>query len=195
MKRRWYEKYRWFFTSSGKLVIGGKSAEQNEELINKYLEKDCIVMHTAAPGSPFAIVKFSKDKINAKDLEEAAIFTASFSRAWREGKKKAEVHIFKEEQIIKEKGQKTGTFTVLGRVEKVNAEVKLALGFQKNRLRAVPIRILKNPIATLMPGRISKEKATEMIYEKLKRYGFELKKEEILNALPTGNFKINFRKS
>ena len=28
-----YKKYRWFVTSSDKLVVGGKSAEQNEELV------------------------------------------------------------------------------------------------------------------------------------------------------------------
>ena len=28
-----YEKYRWFFTSSDKLVIGGKSSKQNEEIM------------------------------------------------------------------------------------------------------------------------------------------------------------------
>ena len=28
-----YKKFRWFFTSSGLLVVGGKSAEQNEAVV------------------------------------------------------------------------------------------------------------------------------------------------------------------
>ncbi len=37
-KREWYEKFNWFFTSSGLLAVGGRSADQNEELYAKHLE-------------------------------------------------------------------------------------------------------------------------------------------------------------
>ena len=42
-----YKKYRWFITSSNKLVVGGKSAEQNEFLIRHFVDQKCkyIVMH------------------------------------------------------------------------------------------------------------------------------------------------------
>ena len=42
-----YQKYKWFFTSSGKLVVGGKSSEQNDELLRKLnaSNKDFIVMN------------------------------------------------------------------------------------------------------------------------------------------------------
>lgn len=30
-----YLKYRWFFNSSGKLVVGGKNAAQNDELLSR----------------------------------------------------------------------------------------------------------------------------------------------------------------
>ena len=132
-KREWHEKFRWFFTSSGKLVIGGKSAEQNEEVIKKHLDKNDLVMHTYMPGSPFAVIKAGEEKVQESDIKETAIFTASFSRAWREGKKNVEVHIFKPEQIVKEKRSKKGSFTVLGEIQNVKAELKLALTFQNNK--------------------------------------------------------------
>ena len=44
--------FRKFITSSGKLVLGGKSAENNEQLI-KQAEAGEVVLHTKAPGSPF----------------------------------------------------------------------------------------------------------------------------------------------
>ena len=38
-----YQKFRWFYTSSGILVIGGKSAEQNEEIIKQAKDDDLIL--------------------------------------------------------------------------------------------------------------------------------------------------------
>ena len=33
-----YKKYRWFYTSEDTLVVGGKSAEQNDKLLREILE-------------------------------------------------------------------------------------------------------------------------------------------------------------
>ena len=35
----WYEKFRWFFTSDGKLVIGGRDATTNEIVIKKHIDR------------------------------------------------------------------------------------------------------------------------------------------------------------
>ena len=32
-EREWYERFYWCFTSGGQLVIGGRSAQQNEEVV------------------------------------------------------------------------------------------------------------------------------------------------------------------
>src|SRR3989344_1597848 len=111
-----YEKYRWFLTSNNALVVGGKNAEQNEELVKKLIKDypKYVVMHTREPGSPFSIILSSNP--SEKDLEETAIFTGCFSRAWREKKKKTNVDIFLIEQMIKDKKMKTGTFGVVGGV-------------------------------------------------------------------------------
>lgn len=189
--REWYEKYRWFFTSSGKLVIGGKSAEQNEEVVKNHIQQHDTVMHTAQAGSPFAIIKAGDaEKITADDVHEAAVFCASFSRAWKQGKKQAEIHIFKPEQIVKEKNQKIGTFTVLGKVQKAIAELKLALTIQKGRLRAVPVDAAEEIFCILKPGKTGKEKTAEIIAKILQKENLKFKKEEILNALPSGKFRI-----
>ena len=101
-KKQWYEKYRWFYTSNNHLVIGGKSAETNEELIKLHKKfPKYIVMHTKTPGSPFSII--ISDKFTEKDLEETAVFTGCFSRAWKEGKKSILIDIFLMEQIVKNK--------------------------------------------------------------------------------------------
>jgi len=180
-----YEKYRWFFTSSGNLVIGGKSAEQNEELVLKMIKQavDYVVMHTKTPGSPFSFIIAPRDKVKTKDLEECAVFTGCFSRAWRENKKGAMVDIFSSLQINKKKNMKTGTFGVAGDVIRKEVELKLYFTKQKNKIRAVP-QLNKNALC-IIPGNIPKEKIAEELMEKLKAG-----KDEILNALPTGGFEI-----
>src|SRR3989344_4927218 len=92
-----YLKYRWFYTSSGKLVVGGKNAEQNEQLIRKLKEQknDLLALHTTEPGSPFSFILAEVNKISEEDIKEGAIFTACFSQAWKAKKKSASVDIFK----------------------------------------------------------------------------------------------------
>jgi len=206
-----YEKFRSFFTSNGSLVIAGKNAEQNEEVIEDYIDKDNIILHTKEPGSPFCIIKIvtnkEKDKISAQDIKEAAIFCACFSQQWKKKAKEVEVHAFKPEQIFKEKKQKTGTFTVLGKVQK--AKVKLQLGIainpaikniEKNRknvneLMAVPIETLKKqkikPLIILKPGKIEKKDAALKIQLLLvKKYKIGVSLDNILRIIPAGGFSI-----
>jgi len=182
-----YEKYRWFYTSERKLVIGGKNAEQNESIVKELIEskKDYVVMHTKSPGSPFAIIK--SENPSAKDLEETAIFTASFSRAWKLGAKKAVIDIFKSKQIYKKEEMKTGTFGVSQPIERQVVELKLYLTTQRGKLRAVPYT--KKDSITIIPGKVPKERFAEQISVKM-----EVPYEEALNALPTGNFDFHSSK-
>lgn len=108
-----YKKYRWFFTSSGKLVIAGKSAEQNEKLIKQVKDKE-IVLHTKAPGSPFVNIKDKgkRKRTSKKDIKEAAVFCSRYSQDWRDNKTDVIVHYFKGKDIYKEKRMKLGTFGV-----------------------------------------------------------------------------------
>jgi hypothetical protein len=186
-----YKKYRWFFTSAGKLVIGGKSAEQNDELLLgiKNFEEELIVMHTAEPGSPFSVIMSEIKKISKKDLEECAIFTGCFSRVWRSGKKNAEIHIFKKSQIYKDKKMKTGTWGVLGEVEKKKVELKLTLIRQEGVLRAVPETAAKKKeiLAKLAPGKIEKTNLADMLKKEKK---ISLNEEELASATPSGGFKL-----
>jgi len=101
-------KFRELFTTSGKKVLLGKSAENNEELVRQ-VEPTEIVLHTAMPGSPFANIKGEATK---KDVKEAGIFCARFSQDWRDNKRDVIVHVFRGKNIHKDKGMKTGTFGV-----------------------------------------------------------------------------------
>jgi len=90
-------------TSSGKLVLAGKSAENNEKLVEQ-VEPGEIVLHTKAPGSPFVNIKTKdKEKISRKDIEEAAVFCARYSQDWRDNKNYVIVHYFKGKDVYKNK--------------------------------------------------------------------------------------------
>jgi len=109
-----YQKFRHFITSGGKLVIGGKSAEQNEELMKTCLDNENIVLHTEAPGSPFCIIKEKEEEISKQEIEESAVFCAKYSHVWKKAKvkKNVTVHYFLGKDIFKTKGMKLGTFGV-----------------------------------------------------------------------------------
>ena len=103
------QKFRCFFTSSKKMVIAGKNAKNNEEVIEQ-AEKNEQVLHTAKPGSPFVNIK--SKKANKTDIKQAAVFCALKSQDWRDNKSDVEVHIFKAQDVYKTKLMKTGTFGV-----------------------------------------------------------------------------------
>lgn len=187
-----YRKYRWFFTSSGKLVIGGKSAEQNELLLREIKEsgKNFRIMHTSNPGSPFCVILSDLESVTEQDQKECAIFTACFSKAWKEATKETRVDIFSSSQLLKNKKMKQGTWGVLGKVEKITVSLELALTNQKNILRAVPessVKDKKNILLRIMPGNTPKEDMPKKLESV---FGRRLNKEALLSALPSGGFKI-----
>jgi len=177
-----YKKFRWFFTSSGLLVIGGKSAEQNEAVI-KQAKPDDIVMHTDDPGSPFCVLIDDIEETQ-QDIEEAAIFCASLSQSWKKKQKQIKVGVFRREQMNKTKSMKKGTFGVKGREQNFKITPKLYLTYQEDKLRCVPF---ETDIAMITPGDMSKDKAAEEISKKMR-----IKKEEVLSALPPDKIMIKW---
>lgn len=191
MELKEFKKYRWFFTSLGKLVIGGKSAIQNEEILKKLKseKKDYTIMHTAEPGSPFSVILSDKTPTSS-ELEQTAIFTAAFSRAWRQGKKKVEIHIFNLSQLYKKSSMKQGTWGVKGEIKKKSTKLGLVITKQKSKLRAVPegaVKSKKQILLRIVPGKIDKS----LLLPKLQiLLPSSFSQEEVLSALPSGGIKI-----
>lgn len=121
--------FREFITSSGKKVLAGKNAEQNEELVKQFIGKDNKIFHTSKPGSPFCVIE--KIKHSKKDEKEAAIFCASRSQDWRDNKNDVEVNFFDGDDVYKTKRMKTGMFGVK-RCGKMTATKKEIEKFYKN---------------------------------------------------------------
>ncbi|MHA2153558.1 MAG: ribosome rescue protein RqcH [Candidatus Thorarchaeota archaeon] len=84
-KKRWYEKFRWFISSEGFLVLGGRDVKSNENLAKRQMGANDVFLHAAMHGAPYTIIKVPDDPPGSQTLEEAAQFAVTFSRAWQDG--------------------------------------------------------------------------------------------------------------
>jgi predicted ribosome quality control (RQC) complex YloA/Tae2 family protein len=129
-KKRWYHRFRWFITSDGVLVIGGRDASQNEELVKRYMEGGDLFIHADVHGGSVVIVKGATER-----LHEAAQFAASYSNAWKAGHFSADVYAARPDQVSKtaESGEYVarGSFVVRGERQYFrNVPVGVAIGLQ-----------------------------------------------------------------
>jgi predicted ribosome quality control (RQC) complex YloA/Tae2 family protein len=117
--KEWYEKFRWFTSSDGFLVVAGKDTVSNEVLIKKYTKQEDVVFHAEITGAPFVVIKAEGKPVSEQALREAAEFATSFSRAWRENAGSVDVYWVKVDQLSKSgpSGESVphGAFFVVGK--------------------------------------------------------------------------------
>jgi len=108
----WFDKmkFREYITKSGVCIWIGRDKKQNENLVNIFMGKKNIIMHTAASGSPFCIIDSLKP--SKQDLKEASIACARYSQDWRNYKADVSVHVFSGKTIYKRENMALGTFGV-----------------------------------------------------------------------------------
>jgi predicted ribosome quality control (RQC) complex YloA/Tae2 family protein len=118
-KREWYRSFHWFFSSDGFLVLGGRSAKDNEQLVKKHLGSEDVFLHADIPGGAATIIKTSGKKVPESTFREAAQFAAVFSRAWKESMAAVDVYAVKAGQVSKSAPSgtalATGAFMVYGK--------------------------------------------------------------------------------
>ncbi len=143
-KEEWYEKFRWFETSDGVLVVVGKDATSNEILVKKYMGADDLFFHTQAEGAPAVIAKTGGREVSEDGLKEIAQFAASYSNLWKYGFYEGECYCVTGEQVSKTppSGEyiKKGSFVVRGKRKYFKAALGLCIGIEKagKRLVACP---------------------------------------------------------
>ncbi len=213
-KYYWYMKYRWFFTSKNHLVIGGRDANTNEEIIKKRLEKKDLVFHADVNGSPFFILKLEKEeqkkyleeKENEKykrEIQEVIDATASYSRAWKYGLSIIECFFVLPEQVSKKAkaGEylQKGSFMIYGKKNIFTGILKLYvriiyLGEEKTPYIMIsPVKHEENFIE-LTPGKTKVSDAAKEIKKYLEKKGIKkITLDEIIKNLP-GNVEIKYIK-
>ncbi len=162
-RKEWYEKFRWFTSSDGFLVVAGKDSVSNEVLVKKYAADGDTVFHAEVSGAPFVVVKTEGKMASEQVLREASVFAASFSRAWREGAGSADVYWVKPNQLTKSgpSGEYVphGAFAVNGKRNWMrNIPLKLAIGVvESDEIRFVggavkAVQAQTRNYITLVPG-------------------------------------------
>ncbi|NLX49684.1 MAG: fibronectin-binding domain-containing protein [Methanospirillum sp.] len=144
VKPRWYHRFRWFETSDRTLVLGGRDAGQNEELVKRYMEGNDTFVHADVHGASVVIVKGSTER-----WDEVAQFAASFSGAWRAGHLEADVYAARPDQVSKTPaaGEYVGRGSFIVRGERTwfrSTPVGVAIGYG-------PSGVIGGPPAAVMP--------------------------------------------
>lgn len=130
MKPRWYHRFRWCYTSDGVLLLGGRDASQNEDLVKRYMEGGDTFLHADVHGAGVVLVKGATEH-----MEEAAQFAASYSNAWKSGHFSADVYAARPDQVSKtpEAGEyvSRGSFIIRGERQYFrNVPLGVAIGIQ-----------------------------------------------------------------
>ncbi|KAI0552460.1 fibronectin-binding protein A N-terminus-domain-containing protein [Xylaria curta] len=85
-RQMWFEKFIWFLSTDGYLVLGGKDAQQNELLYRRYLKKGDIYVHADLHGAASVIIKNNPHTPDApippSTLSQAGSLAVCSSSAW-----------------------------------------------------------------------------------------------------------------
>ncbi|VVB85378.1 Uncharacterised protein [uncultured archaeon] len=207
-KQKWYEQFRWFISSDGFLVIGGRDAQSNEDIVKKYLQKRDIFFHAHVSGSPAVVVKTEGKEVPETTLMEAAQFTVSYSGIWKSGQASGDAYWVLPEQVSKtpESGEYVakGAFVIRGQ-RNYFKDVLLgaALGLildEEKRLVGGPMSAVKKIaqfVLELEPGEFEQNDLSKKIYRMLTDK-FEDKKlikeiaspDKIAMFMPPGRSKV-----
>ena len=195
---KWYEKIRWFISRDGYLVIGGRDANSNEQVVKKYSKNNDIYLHCDIHGAPSTIVQNnSDDEIPESTLYDAACFASSYSSAWSEGFSSYDSYWVTLDQVSKtpQSGEflKKGSFVIRGRKNFIrNVPVLIAIGIVEydddKRIMAGPVQCLDkmtDNYVIVKPGFTKKERISKdilNIIDKNKLFGVD----DIVRNLPSG---------
>ena len=83
----WFEKFRWFISSEGAIVIAGRDAPSNDLVVRRNLKDGDFYLHADLHGAASVIVKrpTGTATVGEPTLREAAQWAGCFSKAWRAG--------------------------------------------------------------------------------------------------------------
>ncbi|MDH3364675.1 MAG: ribosome rescue protein RqcH [Thermoplasmata archaeon] len=195
-KRFWFERYRWFVSSEGAIVLGGKDARTNDMLVKKHLKTGDRYAHADIHGAPSVVVKMAEG-VGEQTLAEACKFAVATSKAWNAKLGTGVGYWVLPEQVSKspQSGEflARGAFVIRGkRNYSDKAEIMLGLGeveFEGERkIMCGPVEAVKargKRYALIRPGAIDKN-----AFAKAAARAFHVPIEEVQRVLPPGNIDI-----
>ncbi|MDI6888206.1 MAG: ribosome rescue protein RqcH [Methanocellales archaeon] len=211
-RKHWYDKFRWFFSSDGLLVVGGRDADTNEEIVKKYMTSGDVFFHADVHGAPVLIVKAEGKDVPETTLKETAQFAISYSSIWKARAYEGKCYWVRPEQVSKTppSGEylPKGSFVIRGRRNYMDAFVGITIGIEINdETRVVsgpPSAIEKRAkyLVEIEPGdKTQNEVAKEMLKMFLLRASAEDRRlikqiaspDKIMPFLPPGKSRMKVR--
>jgi len=210
-KKMWYEKFRWFHSSDGFLVIGGRDATTNEVIIKKHMEPQDIVFHADVHGAPFVLIKTEGKTPPEQTMVESAQLAASYSRAWKEMFGAIDVYWVSPQQVNKSppSGQhlKKGAFMIHGSknyVRSVPLRVAIGVNIKEEQPTVIggPVEAIStqtNNFVEIVTGKHSSSELAKQIRQllakkapkTLEKLVLEIPLEEIQKFIPSGRGAVN----
>ena len=193
-KQFWFERFKWFFTSEGKLVIAGRDAHTNDGVVKKHLKEKDLYAHTDIHGAPSTILKDGASATN-KELRQACQFATAQSKGWVAAVSEGSAYWVYPDQVSKTPNPgefvPRGAFIIRGkRNYEYHLPMELAVGeiyFQGARkVMCGPEQAFRD-CERMLIIRPAKSK-TRLSGEMAKR--FNVPEEEISRILPPGDIEI-----
>lgn len=196
-KRFWFESFRWFETSDGHLVIGGRDAASNEKAVKKHLAENDRYMHADLHGAPSLVVlNRGGTPPSEAALAEAAQYAVAMSKAWATGHASGDAYWVLPSQVTKtpQSGEflARGAFVIRGKRNYVSVTVRLALGevtlLGERKVMCGPESAIirrSERYVLLEPGDEEKN-----VFAKRAARALNVPIEEILSILPAGGVSV-----
>jgi predicted ribosome quality control (RQC) complex YloA/Tae2 family protein len=195
-KAMWFEAYRWTLSSDGFLILGGRDARTNDQLVKKHLKDGDRYAHADIHGAPSTVIKDGA-KAPESTLREACEFALAYSKAWSAGLASGSAYWVLPEQVSKqaESGEflPRGAFVIRGKRNYVHdLPVRLAIGeveieghrkIMGGPVSAVAARSKRSLV--LAPGKEDREDVAKRL-----AVSFAVPIEEIARAMPPGKVQI-----
>lgn len=173
-KVRWYERFRWFISSDAFLVIGGRDADTNEEIVKRYMEPRDLAFHAQIHGAPIVIIKTEGRDIPEATLREAAQFSVSYSNVWKERLHSGDCYWVYPNQVSKtpEPGEylARGAFVIRGERHYMVAPTQSAIGVDDEKVIGGPVEAISASakyFIVLEPGKYNQNDISKRIAREL----------------------------
>jgi len=200
-KSMWFDAYRWTISSEGFLILGGRDARTNDQLVKKHLKEGDRYAHADVHGAPSTVIK---DGARASDvtLREACEFALAYSKAWSAGLASGSAYWVLPEQVSKqaESGEflPRGAFVIRGKRNYCHdLRVRMAVGVVEveghRKIMGGPVTAVaarSTRYVVLAPGKGDREAITKKLAT---IFGVPI--EEIARAMPPGSVEIVDRHS
>jgi predicted ribosome quality control (RQC) complex YloA/Tae2 family protein len=199
-KTFWFERFRWFISSDGNIIVAGKDAKNNEQVVKKYLREGDRYAHADIHGAPSCVIK-SKD-IDGKDtpiseitLNEACQFAAGYSKAWKQFAE-AQAYWVLPEQVSRtpQSGEflPKGAFVIRGKRNYYKCKMELAVGQimidDTKKIMGGPVDAVKkraDKYVVIAPGDMKRN----VLAHRLSKV-FDMPADQIEKVLPPGDVTV-----